>query len=70
MEIRQKPISEVGSPTPLGVWEEVTMPRRCDIDWRCIQEWSNYDLDFVEEAIRVEKALRAASPKRGFLAPR
>jgi len=24
----------------------------------------------VEEAIRVEKALRAASPKRGFLAPR
>jgi hypothetical protein len=46
------------------------MPRRSDIDWKCVQEWSNYDLDFVEEAIRVEKALRAASPKRGFLAPR
>jgi len=44
------------------------MPRRCDIDWKCIQEWSNYDLDFVEEAIRVEKACRAASPKKGFLA--
>jgi hypothetical protein len=44
--------------------------RRCDIDWRCVKEWSNYDLDFVEETIRVEKALRAASPKKGFLAPR
>ena len=55
---------------PLLPEEELTMPRRCDIDWKCIQEWSNYDLDFVEEAIRVEKALRAASPKRGFLAPR
>ena len=45
--------------------------RRSDIWWADIlKDWSNYDLDFVEEAIRVEKALRAASPKRGFLAPR
>ena len=45
--------------------------RRSDIWWSdVIKEWSNYDLDFVEEAIRVEKALRAASPKRGFLSPR
>jgi hypothetical protein len=45
--------------------------RRSDIWWSdVIKEWSNYDLDFVEEAIRVEKALRAASPKKGFLARR
>jgi len=46
------------------------MVRRIDIDWhKSLPEWSDYDLDVLEQFIREERMRRHAKPKKGFLVP-
>ena len=44
--------------------------RRTDIWWPDIlKDWSNYDLDALEQHIREERMHRRAASKKGFLVP-
>ena len=44
--------------------------RRSDIWWADIlKDWSNYDLDVLEQFIREERMRRHAKPKKCFLVP-